>query len=481
MQKIEALLTVGENYFLVGIKGVAMTALAECLVEAGKKVSGTDVAEEFVTQGQLEKLIQKGKLSVKVGFDPQVLPKDAEVVIYSGAHQGIHNPVVQFAEKKGLKIYSHAQALAGLFNANCGWAVSGTNGKSTTTAMLADALEKLGAEPNYAIGVGSVTGLEKIGRYHREAITGLDRERIFVAEADEYAEDVTQVDHQEGLKWARMSYLEAQTVVITNLSYDHPDVYLNLEHLQKIFIEWLEKIKPAGNLIVNGDQESLEPIIKAGRESRPDVKIVTFGVKKQNDFCLSEVNFKLEMFGEHNRENALAALATLVTNGFDQEKAIKALNSFQGLKRRLEFLGEIRGAKYYDDYAHHPDEIKVALESIHQVYPDKKIVAIFQSHTFSRTRELFGGFVKSLLLADQVLLLDIFPSAREEYDPQTKADQMVDALNREKGEKEFARNLHDIQGIANYCRQNLRGEKREIVLNMGAGDSYHFFELLKKS
>lgn len=476
MPKITPLLTAGENYFLVGVKGVAMVALAECLIDAGKTVSGTDVAEEFVTQDQLNKLIAQKKIVVKTGFEIEVLPDEVDNVIYSGAHQGIHNPVVQAAIKKGISVWSHAQALAGLFNFNRGWAVSGTNGKSTTTAMLAYALEKLGAQPNYAIGVGSVVGLDKVGHYQTEEIIGEDSERIFVAEADEYAEDSTQVDHQLGLQWARMSYLKSQTVVITNLSYDHPDVYQNLAHVQRIFIEWLEKIKPEGNLIINGDQESLKKVMIACRELRPDVKVVTFGRDEKNDFSLAKIDFNLQIMGEHNQENALAALAALVTNGFDQKRSIEVLNSFRGLKRRLEFLGEVKGAKYYDDYAHHPDEIRATLGSLRRVYPDQKIIAIFQSHTFSRTRELFSGFVESLLLADQVLLLDIYPSAREAYDPQTNADQMVAALNQAKKRSDFAQNLHDVQKVADYCRREVKNH--DIVLNMGAGDSYHFFDWL---
>ena len=466
-----------------------MTALAQCLCDLGKSVAGADVAEDFVTASQLALL---PNVEVATGFEGE-LPPETEVVIYSGAHGGQTNPLVQKALARDIKIYSHAQALGELANLNPNWAICGANGKTTTTAMLAFCLEKMGLEPSYAVGVGEIKGLERIGRYTRA-------ENFFVVEADEYAEDVTQIDRQVGLKIARFHYLLPETIIIPNLSFDHPDVYRNLAHTQEIFGNFMvENLRTEGILVANADDENLRPLLERVEKERPDVQIMTFGQSEGASLQLnfdqvkldseqkaqtvsaiwqeSEEEFELSLGipGLYNLQNAAAALTAMLAHDLPLEESVLMLREFTSTRRRFEILGEINQVLFIDDYAHHPDEIEAVIAAARAWYPGRRLVVAFQSHTYSRTKALFHEFAQALAAADQILMIDIFPSAREPITPTVTSDELCATLNQLKPSLN-AINLHTIPALADYCRDQL--QSGDLLLSLGAGDIYHFWDLL---
>ncbi len=231
-----------QHFYLVGIKGVAMTSLAQCLLDAGKTVSGSDVAEAFVTQHMLDRL----NIKIDIGFEGEI-PSDIDCVVYTAAHQSQQNPQVLQAQQKNIATFSHAEALASLFNQKKGIAVCGVGGKSTTAAMIAWIMEKTGQNPSFSVGVGNIPGLEKTGQWHADS-------QFFVAEADEYVVDPAATETV-----ARFSFLKPFITVCTNLRFDHPDVYHDFEQTKRTFGDFFSQIQDGGFLVANiEDQQSIE-------------------------------------------------------------------------------------------------------------------------------------------------------------------------------------------------------------------------------
>src|SRR3989344_7365156 len=232
-----------KHVHLVGIKGVAMTALAQLLGDYGVAITGSDVAADFVTQDILATL----NLPVQSSF-LEALPEKTECVIYTAAHQAVNNPQVQLALATGLATFSHAEALAIFFNQKQGVAVCGVGGKATPSAMITWILSQVGQQPSFAVGVGDIIGLHKTGFWSNDST-------FFVAEADEYATDPAAVQAGEPLI-PRFSFLEPQVTVCTNVSYDHPDVYRDFEQTKTVFNTFFKHIKSGGSLVYNSQNKT---------------------------------------------------------------------------------------------------------------------------------------------------------------------------------------------------------------------------------
>ncbi|MDO5561239.1 MAG: cyanophycin synthetase [bacterium] len=469
------------NFYLVGIKGVAMTALASCLLDAGKQVRGSDVAEDFPTKNSLKKLAVK----VDIDFD-KPLPQKTQVVIFSGANGGSKNPQVLEAQKRHLLVLSHAQALSEFFNLQKGVAVCGVGGKSTISAMLAFVTQKL-VPQSFAVGVGEIIGMEKIGQF-------LPASDYFIAEADEYVADpvAAQAAIAKGEPITpRFSYLEPQITICSNLHFDHPDVYRDLAHTKQVYLDFFRQIKTSGTLIYNGDDENLLELadILCGENRR--LHLISFGTGIGCDFRLTDYQssqgtstFKirtptteilpvqLNLPGEFNAANATAALAALAAMKFDLKLAADTLKDYHSVKRRFEFMGERNGVLCYDDYAHHPDEVRAAIAAIYAWYPDRPIVIAFQSHTYSRTKQLFTQFVDAFAPAQKVVMIDIFPSAREAFDPSVTSDMLCQAI-KQKFPDHQADNLKTIAALRKFLQQQKAGT---VFVTVGAGDIYQVYE-----
>lgn len=469
------------NFYLVGIKGVAMTALASCLLDAGKQVRGSDVAEDFPTKNSLEKL----KVKVDVGFD-KPLPQKTQAVIFSGANGGSRNPQVLEAQKRNLLVLSHAQALSEFFNLQKGVAVCGVGGKSTISAMLALVTQKL-APQSYAVGVGEIIGLERIGQF-------LPTSDFFIAEADEYVADPVAaqaaIAKGEPIR-PRFSYLEPQIVICSNLHFDHPDVYRDLAHTKQVYLDFFRQIKTGGTLIYNGDDKNLLELVDILRGENRRLHLVSFGARAGCDFRLANyqsgpgistftiavpneetLSVRLNLPGEFNAYNATAAIAALAAMKFDLKLVAATLKDYRSVKRRFEFVGEKNGVLCYDDYAHHPDEVRAAITAIYDWYPKRPIVIAFQSHTYSRTKRLFAQFVEAFAQAQEVVMIDIFPSAREAFDPSVTSDMLCQAI-KQKFPDHQAHNLKTIAALRKFLHQQKAGT---VFVTLGAGDIYQIYE-----
>lgn len=471
---------------LVGIKGVAMASLASCLDDRGVRVTGSDIAEDFVTK---EILAQRG-FKIFTGFNPQNVPKDCGLLIYTGAHQGKNNPEVKEAVKRGIQVMSHAEALGTLMHGKKGISVCGTGGKSTTSSMVSWILDVAGFRPSFAVGVGKVNNFGVSGRYTQIFSQHTDEISLsgwFVAEADEYAVDPT-ADHRP-----RFIYQDPKVIIATNLTYDHPDIYPNFEKMKETFYSFFEG---DGRFVVaNGDSEALSTPRVRSLNSR-----IFVGTKQHNDFVLKniqvrdgrseadlEYNFTgtnlgwtgdksihliLHVPGLHNLMNAAFSVIACAAIGVPVDKAVDALEKFTGTMRRFDDKHHYVNMHCFDDYAHTPDEIRATLTALREWEPGKKIVVAFQPHTYSRTKALFDGFVDSLSLADEVILLDIFASARESADPTMRSQLIVDKI----GPK--ARLIPNIDELVNYL-PTIAHDEENVFITLGAGDIYKIYDKLK--
>lgn len=467
-----------KNFYLVGIKGVAMTSLAQLLIDAGKQITGSDVSEDFVTK----KILSSLNVKIDTTFDAAHL-EASECVIYTAAHQGKFNPQVTAAREKNIPIFSHAEALAQFFNQKKGIAVCGVGGKSTISAMITWIMEKNNSTPSFSVGVGQIIGMQETGRWNNNA-------EYFVAEADEYVTDPAAVAQGE-TPIARFSYLHPYLTVCTHIQYDHPDVYASEAETIATYQKFFNQIDQNGVLLLN-EQDSNRNLSTTAAQQ------ITFGTSAnatlqykhlpqtssegitRGTFTYDNVDYPVELMvpGEYNLENAAAATLACIQLGISIEHCILALQSFASTMRRYEFKGEINGVRYYDDYGHHPSEIAAVIDATYQWFPSEKVVIAFQPHTYTRTKHLFTEFVEVLSKTRRLLVLDIFASAREEEDPSITSEQLAKAI-REKNPSCEVIHLSNVDDLANYCKVNLKAG--DICLTVGAGDIYHVHDILKEA
>lgn len=455
-----------KNIFIVGIKGVAMTNLAIILKKMGKNVSGVDVEEEFITEEKLK----KHQINYQVGFDPKNLPQNTDLVIYSAAHFGINNPCVIEAKKRKIRVASQAEILNEILSSfKNKIAVCGSHGKTTTASLLSYALIKLNQKPSYLVGSSSFADFDGADFYPSD---------FFVIEADEYAIDPP-ID-----KTPKFLKLNPDFIITTNIDFDHPDVYQNLTEVKEAFVKFFKN----HDLILNIDDKNTRDILPAVKKMNKNKKIITFGFSNKADFqivnpCFFETKTKFEilkngkrldsftisLFGKHNIKNATAVVAFLVTYGFKIEKIKEAIAYFYGAKRRFEFLGKVGKSLFFDDYAHHPAEIKATIEAVKKRFPKRRVIVFFQPHTFSRTASLVKEFNQSLSEANQGYIFPIFPSARENQRDFNISAKDIVGRSKNLFYLEEERLIETLKKIV---------AAKNIVLIMGAGDIYKKFKFI---
>lgn len=453
---------------LVGIKGVAMTSLAQCLLDLGKIVTGSDIEEDFVTSAVLKKMA----ISPYVGFSPEHIHESTNLVIFSGAHKGSENPEVLAAKNRGITVMPHADALGELMKGKRGISVCGVGGKSTVSAMIAWILEFAGLKPSYSIGVGNVPNLHQTGKYVQDS-------EFFVAEADEYVKDP---GHDNT---PRFMSQHPEVIVCTNIAYDHPDVYASFEHTKRAYAAFFQQLSAMGLLIINGDDVQLGELVSALTTNVHVVSKNTDATWRLGKYRVSlgqteadlthdgkQYVLKLHIPGEFNVMNATYAIATALACGVPIETSLHALEQFQGTMRRFENMGVKQGVQYYDDYAHHPTEIQATLNALREWYPTVRVYAVFQPHTYSRTKALLQQFSTSFSTVHEVILLDIFASAREGVDPTISSDILATEIQKS---GVLVQNLHTVDQAVQYLKKMTK--PGEIVITLGAGDLYHLHSL----
>ena len=437
-----------------------MTPLAIIAKEAGMNVAGSDIADVFIT----DKALAKAGIVPLVGFSEDHV-KSPDLVITTGAHGGFNNVEVLEAKRKKIKVITQGEAVGIFMNGEIfgrkftGISVTGTHGKTTTTAMIATMLNVNGKDPSFVVGTGNVLSLGSSGHFGKG--------EYFVAEADEYMTEPT-FDPTIKHMWQH-----PKIAVITNIEFDHPDAYRSIEDTREAFLKFANQLPKDGLLIACGDDPQVRKLLADFKR-----QVITYGFSKENDFVVSDImrDIKLQTFGEHNRLNAAAAFAVGIETGLSKEEIKLGLIAFKGSKRRSEFIGKLRsGALLFDDYAHHPTEIKKTLRAFKEEFSNKKIVCIFQPHTYSRTKSLFEQFTTSFSDSDTVILTTIYPSLREEPDPTVSSEFLAEKMKDKNNNVLFLPTLDSVVEYVN--RQNY--SKDYVLITMGAGDVYKIAERLE--
>lgn len=468
-----------KHIHFIGIKGVGMTALALLAKEAKIRVSGSDVEEKFLT----DEVLKKAGITFKTSFSPENIQGNPDLVVVTGAHGGLDNPEAQEAQKRGLKVVSQGEAV-GIFMEGSilgrvnliGISVAGSHGKTTTTSMIAFLLTKAGLDPSFVSGCAGISGLEGPGY--------CGKGKYFIAEADEYA-TFPQTDKTPKFLWQN-----PKLAVITNIEYDHPDIFDNLTQIKEAFGQLIQKLPQDGILVTSTDSPTVKSLFeKFGGEK------ISFGFGPTCDWQITRVSFgegktwfwakhknldlgkfTLSVPGKHNALNALAAIVVGVSLGIPIEKIRQILPSFLGTKRRFELIGEIRSVELYDDYAHHPTEITATLKAAKEWFPGKRIIAVFQPHTYSRTKALFDEFARCFSVADQTLLIDIYPSAREEIDPTISSKLLAIEVGKHHHNVSYFPGKKEVmEYLGKIVRPN------DIILTMGAGDVFSWHQDIIKT
>jgi len=361
----------GRRLHFIGIGGAGMSGLALVCARLGATVTGSDRSDS----SYMERLRVAGVEPV-VGHDAANLPEGAEVVVSTAI--GADNPELALARERGIEPIHRGALLAELCAEKRLIAIAGTHGKTTTTAMTAWALRALGADPAFFVG-GEVPGLGLDGG---TANAGWGEGEWVVAEADESD--------------ASFLRLRPEVAVVTNVEMDHHTRWGSLAELHEAFRSF---VAPARGLVVPADEE-MGWLGQRGEETSFDASMP------------GPVDLQPAVPGEHNLRNARAALAAIELAGLDVEAAAKALAGFAGVHRRLQLKGSRDAVHIYDDYAHHPTEVRAALSALRELEPSR-LIAVFQPHLYSRTKALATEFGAALALADEVVVLDVYP-AREQ-------------------------------------------------------------------
>jgi len=448
---------------LVGIGGAGLSAIAQVLLELGVSVSGSDrqanvQAARLAAAGArvYERQGAENLTGLAAGERPNV------VLISSAVDAS--NAERQAAEALGIAVVKRGAFLAVLLGNRRLIAVAGSHGKTTTTAMIVQMLRRSGVECGYIIG-------SDVPAYGNAA-AGTAPE--FVLEADEY-------DHM-------FLGLQPQIAVITNVEWDHPDCYPTPASYRRAFMQFTESVERDGLIISCADDVGAEHVRMYAPSRGP--RWITYGIEEGADLRATHVRsiagqgvatelvwwhapagtLALAVAGNHNVRNALAALAVGSSCGITMDQAIAAIGDYRGSARRFEWKGEARGVTVIDDYAHHPTEIMATLAAARQRYPARRIWAVFQPHTFSRTQRMLYRMGASFENADEVIVLDIY-AAREVDDGSVSAAELVAASPHC-----AIRHIGGLAAAAGYLAEQVVAG--DVVITMGAGDGYRVGEWL---
>ena len=441
----------GHCVYFIGIGGIGMSAVARILLNEGCVVAGSDIRPSSLTS-----TLEKMGARINTRQDGSFMTSDTDMVVISAAISE-DNQDLKTARKMGIKVVKYSQILGSLMKEKRGIAISGTHGKTTTSAMISSVLKTAGLDPTFVIGgeVPDIGGNAHLG-------TG----DLFVAEACEYDRSFLNLVPQVG--------------VITNIEEDHLDYYENIEKIINAFGDFASLVSKEGLLVVNDHDKNIFRAMQ-----RANCKVETYSLDNTSDWCgkvLSSGNgtnrfsifrkntffddFSLKIPGSHNVLNALAATAVCTFIGVDKNSIKAALASFRGANRRFQIIGVKNNITVIDDYAHHPTEIHVTLRAARELYPEKKIWCVFQPHQYSRTRHLLRGFARSFQNADKVIFADIYSARDNDYEKTTMNSSRLFEETRNAGvDVQYVPQLRD---IVNALSSNVKPD--DVVITMGAGD-----------
>ncbi len=439
---------------IVGIGGAGMSAIAELLLKSGFAVTGSDLVSSETTA----KLVEQGAV-VFQGHSPENLGS-CDVVVYSSAVGFRDNVEIQAAEENGVPVIKRDEMLGELMRFKSGVCVAGTHGKTTSTAMIATMLIEAGESPTVMIG-----GVSD----YLKGSTVVGSGRYMVIEADEY--------DRAFLK------LTPSIAVINSLEIEHTDTYRDMDDLRSAFIDFANKVPFYGRVVCCVDWPEVRRVIP-----RLNRRYTTYGIEEPADFMASgirvernETFFTLEHHrtriadvriavpGRHNVHNALAAIATGMEMGLPVDRIVSGLAAFNGMRRRFQirYRSAGSGPVIVDDYAHHPSEVKAAVRAARAGWPDDEIIAVFQPHLFSRTKDFADEYGWALSNADRIFVADVFAAREKQEDFPGVGGELVCEAARVAGAENvcFIASREELSGaLSGYC---LPGK---LLLFMGAGD-----------
>lgn len=443
------LLTKAKKIHFIGIGGAGMSGIAKVLLNRGYEVSGSDLK-----QSQNTRALENEGARINIGHDAKNV-EGAEVLVYSTAIPK-QNPELKYAEENSVPMIPRGEMLSHLAENKTTIAVAGTHGKTTTTSMIALALDKSKLLPTFLIG-GELNDIGSNAKY---------------GEGDYF---IAEVDESDG----SFLHIKPDFAVITSIESEHLDYYKTFDEIKVAFRKFIRSISPQGWVIAYGDY----PIIK-GLIAEEQRNYITYGLDNANTYVAKDIELsrfgsvftvlkednelgkvRLKVPGNHNVLNAMATIATTLQLGIDFEKVSLFLSEFSGVKRRYQLLGSAAEITLVDDYAHHPTEVEATLKTARSGEWER-IICIFQPHRFSRTWSLGRDFKDSFKLADRVILTDVY-AAGEEPIPGVSGKLIVDAI-LEANPRSVITYLPKKSKVTEYLTQI--SQRGDLVLTMGAGD-----------
>lgn len=435
--------------YFIGIGGSGMSGIAELLFNNGFEVSGSDMQSSTQT-----KYLQNLGVKIFIGHKAENI-LGTQLVVYSSAVSE-SNPEMQYAKENKIPLIRRAEMLGELMRLKYTLAIAGTHGKSSTTSLLGSIFETAGEDPSVIVG-GIVKG--------KGSGTTIGKGHYLIAESDEFDKS-----------FLRMM---PSSAVITNIDSDHLDTYKNIDDIKNAFVEFANKVPFYGQIVLCLDDKGCQSVL-----SKLTKPVVTYGFSPQADYSIKSCSysekganfsvecngsllgkFSIKLLGKHNVQNAVAALALATEESIPVEVSKKALAEFNGVKRRMEYKGNVKNAMLFDDYAHHPTEVKATLFAVRESFPKKRIIVIFQPHLYSRTKDFAEEFGRVFGNSDILLLCDIY-GAREMPIEGISARIISDAAF-EKGH----RNVHFVgakENALDFLTKEIKDN--DLIITMGAGN-----------
>ena len=443
----------GKRFHFIGAGGIGMIGLAALVMKHNAIVTGSDQ-----TGGAVIDRLNSSGAKIKIGHKEHNLAPQSDAVVISAAIRD-DNPELKLARQLNIRVYKYAEMLGKVFNFYQGIAVSGTHGKSTSSAWLAHVLKKAGLDPTFIVGAE----IPQLG-----GNSGIGNGKWFVAEACEYDRSFLNLKPQIGC--------------ILNVEPDHLDYYKDEAEIVEAFCDFAKGIKPGGILIANGEDPNVAKLINA---LPAGARYETFGFAKNCNYHADNIEENTGLYafdvyhnkellgrthlgipGKHNVANALAVIAMASNAGIEPKEILRLLPGFTGVDRRVMLKAQVNGVTILDDYAHHPTEIRASLKAIKQHYQPKRLWCIFQPHQYSRTRFLLNDFAESFKLADITIVPEIyFVRDSLESKKEVNSQVLVDKIRANGSEAMF---IDGFDAICDYLTKHVGAG--DVVVTMGAGD-----------
>ncbi len=457
-----------KSIYFIGIGGVGMSAAAGIAAQMGFEVSGSDSKALYDPAKQV---LESNNIEYIAGYSVENIKNNQADLYIASSGEGENNPEVAYLIEQGARLHSFSELLAALSQDKLRVVVAGTHGKSTTTGMLGKTLQEID-DSSYMTGAVL---------QHEETNFHVGEGHYFVFEGDEYKalyDDPIPKFHQ----------YKADILLLTNLEFDHPDIFSSLEEMQDEFRQLIASLPHDGVAIYNADDVSLAMLMH-----ETNIGQVSFALNNPADFRATNLvaneqgtafdvawtkikqgatektepiieNYLINLFGEINVYNALGVIAMLRTLGFTQEQVQDGISSYYGVKRRFELIGESNGVTVYDDYAHHPTAVLETLKAARTKFPDRKIWAVFEPHTYSRTAATLPELATAFKDADEVLLAEIYPAREVKTDASITGAQVVEEISKY---HEHVRLVADKNSALEILKSELKPGDVVIVMAVG--------------